>query len=191
MGSYIAPDKLRSELSTSYKKEMSAPGQSESDQDQMRERRFCIQIGDRQWLDFGEGYFENTNKKHWGFEDVFEGIFYATERANQALETSNYVSDLGLFTIGSREVRRLETLTVVPEITKLAGEEIEQKLLIDLTAFICTDEGDLNGVPIDIEISIYESEHKIRTYTHFRLMNINVDFNIDPPKEGERGGDDV
>ncbi len=191
LGSYIAPDRLKAELSTSYKKDMSALSQSENGDEENRERRFCIQIGDKQWLDFGEGYFKNTDKKHMGFEHVFEGIYDATERARQALKTSNYVSDLGLFTIGSREVRRLETLTVVPEMTNLGGEEVEQKLLIDLTAFVCVEEGDLNGVPIDVEISVFQSAHKIRTYSHFRLSNINVDFNIDPPTEGERGIDNI
>ncbi len=182
-GSFLAPDKFQFKLSTNYSRE--SPTSDGSTEGSARPPQYCIQLGDKQWIDYGDGYFLNNERKHQGFEDVFNSIDYAVGRANLALEASNYVRDFGEFMVGGRKTRRLKTLTVVPNKVKVGEEEIEQQLLIELTASICIEEGDLLNVPVDLSVSAFESVRKIKTFTHFRLSNINIIFKIDAPEEGQ------
>ncbi len=184
-GSYLAPDSYQFKLSTSYQKEMPAGGSASGEEPKGKPAQYCIQLGDKQWIDYGEGYYLNTERKHIGFEDVFQGIDYAVGRVNQALEVSTYVRDLGDYEVGGRKTRRLKTLTIVPETVTVDGEEVEQKVLIELNVSICTEEGALKDVPIDVSVSVFESVRIIKTFTHFRLSNINILFAIDAPDEGE------
>ncbi|HOO96349.1 MAG TPA: carboxypeptidase-like regulatory domain-containing protein [Caldisericia bacterium] len=180
-GSFASPDRYQFMLSTAYNREMP---ENPGDDPQESPPQYCVQIGRDQWIDQGDGFYKNE-RFHIGFEDVFNGISYAIEKANKALENSDYVYDLGEYNVGGYKTKRLKTLTVITENYKSHdGTEKEQQILLELNVAVSIDD-EFYGVPIDLKVGSFESIRQVKTFTHFQLSNMNIDFTIEPPEEGQ------
>jgi len=183
IGSFIAPDKHKYVL-TSKNRNVTPPipGKEEENKEPEELKSSAIEIGQNQWIDNGEGYFKN-DRFHPGYRDVWSLVNLTTDQANKALKKAMYVVDEGETTVSQHKVRRLRTLAIISEpiVTDKTSEKPQmQKMMVEMTISIII-EGELKGVPVEIDISTYRDIVQVRTWASVMLTNLNVPFAIDPP----------
>jgi hypothetical protein len=179
-GTFVAPESYSYEMKTKKRDETPAmPGSADANvQDEKPKFNTAksIEIGNRQWADMGDGWKLN-DRFHPGFRDIFGAINLSIGNINKSIAKPMFVSDEGVITIYGHQAKRIKGVTIIDATTDTGTAD---KVFIEFSAAII-DEGDLTGVPVEIEVSSYRSIMQVKNWTRIVLSNFNTSVTINPP----------
>ena len=182
-GTYVAPESYSYEMQSKDREEKPAmPGSDQAAAEEQAKPKFktskCIEIGARQWIDAGDG-FKLNSRFHPGFRDIFGLVKLGVVQINAATSRPMFISDEGTVTIYGHNAKKVKALTIIDDPEPGNAKQTE-KLLIEFTASII-DEGELIGVPVEMEVSSYRSTMQVKTWSKVTLSNFNAKATINPP----------
>jgi hypothetical protein len=144
-----------------------------------------IDIAGNQWVDEGNGFMQ-VDKEHMrgGFKDMFDIIETDCQYLSQAFAQVKNSSTGDTASIGGVNCKRYTGLVSFELDRIVPGKKetrVKDLVLCDYSVAVATDK-EIEGVPVDVEVTLYYNQIQIKTYTHFTLSNINKPIVIKAPE---------
>lgn len=179
-GTYVAPNSFSYEMQTKKRDETPAMPGSADENVQDEKPKFntakAIEIGNRQWIDMSDGWKLN-DRFHPGFRDIFNAVNLSIDNISKSIAKPMFVSDEGTVTLYGHQARRVKGVTIIES---SLGTNEKEKVFIEFTAAII-DDGELAGVPVEMEVSSYRSVMQVKNWSKIVLSNFNASATINPP----------
>lgn len=179
-GTFVAPGSYSYEMQTRKRDETPSMPGSADENVQDDKPKFntakAIEIGNRQWVEMGDGWKLN-DRFHPGFRDIFSAVNLSIDNIRKSIDKPMFVSDEGTVTLYGHQARRVKGVTIIESSSGTGGTE---KVFIEFTAAII-DDGQLAGVPVEMEVSSYRSAMQVKNWSKIVLSNFNASATINPP----------
>lgn len=178
-GSFVAPNNYSFEMKS--KERSNTPEINNGKPEEPKEKVMkAVQIGNRQWIDDGSGFRPNENW-HPGFGDLFSLVNLNVGQVTKSLQNSQAFVDNGMVQVGSQQCRQFKGISIIEEQIKGGdGKNKIQKLFVEFNVAII-GQGELAGVPVQMELTVYKSVMQIKTWSKITLSNFNISSEIKPP----------